>query len=152
VSAESVVVEKLQQAGLVNKRDGAAALEVFSATSKVARQRPLSALHVLYESGVRNMVDIVLFLARDSGVPLIPLSSFDPPDAYSLLLDSEFGCHKGALAFDALDATVLVAVLNPYDLDLQQEVRTALDRPCIFYLALPSDYDRTLQLLYGKKT
>ena len=90
-------------------------------------------------------------MAEDSALPLLPLERFEPQrDAYSLL-DIEFLTQRGAIPFDTLAETVLVAVLNPYDQKLQRDVREAVARPCRFYLVRASDYDITLSRILNTR-
>lgn len=142
--AEGLLVRKLVEAGLVTAEDGYAVAADLVMGTEVGQERPLSALHALRERGIRNLVDIALFLSKDSGVPMLPLAQFTPQHACFASLDKSLADCAGALAFDSLGDALLVAVLNPYDEDLQRRVAACAGRPCVFYLVLPSHYDEAL--------
>ncbi|MBN1671686.1 MAG: hypothetical protein JXR37_11660 [Kiritimatiellae bacterium] len=138
------VAERLRQAGQLTDAQHALVLETLEKGPARGRERPLSVLHVMEELRVGNTTASALYLARDSSLPLIPLRQFTPQkEAYSLL-PMDIMKKRGALAFDTLAESVLVAVLNPYDTELQTEVERETGHICNFYLALPSDYDETL--------
>ena len=100
-----------------------------------------SALHVMADRAFGDIGQALLFLSQDADVPLLPLARFQPQIDVASQLPDAMTVRRGVLAFDALDETLMVATLNPYDLELQAEVRERTGRNCNFYLVGPSDFD-----------
>lgn len=61
-------------------------------------------------------------------------------------LPVDYVVSRGAIAFDRLEDTLLVGVLNPYDLTLQADVRRHTEQACQFYLVPPDEYDGAVSL------
>jgi hypothetical protein len=74
----------------------------------------------------------------------VPLSGFEIIAATASILPMEFMTQRGALVFEVMGPDCLVAVLNPFDKDLQDDVRRATGRRCHFYLVSSPDYDVAL--------
>jgi len=144
---DALMVRKLVEAGLLTEKVGYAVAADMVMGPDDGRKRPRSVLHSLRQHGIRNLVDIALFLARDSGVPMLPLAQFTPQRSCFTAVGRSPGDNAAALPFDELGESLLVAVLNPYDRDLQQRVMAAAGRPCVFYLVLPSHYDEALNMI-----
>ena len=105
---------------------------------------PVSVLHALHDRGHLHYESILAFLSRSSGKPLINIGHFDiQADVYNQL-DSEFMARRGAIAFEKMGKDLLVAVLNPFDIELQEDVRKVTDRKCHFYLTGAVEYDKAL--------
>lgn len=105
---------------------------------------PVTVLHVLNDRAFKNFERIMVFLSRESGMPLISLGDFELNRAAVTLLPGTFRQHKGALPFDLIGEEVMVAVLNPHNAKLREDVEKAVGRPCHFYLVGAADYDEAL--------
>jgi hypothetical protein len=102
----------------------------------------ISVLHVMEARGFKNLERVMGVLARESGVPIISLSSFDFNFDAACLLPLDFMVRRGAVVFECLGQDALVAVLNPYDKQLRRDTQTLCARRCHFYLVLSSEFDR----------
>ena len=143
-------LDKLLASGLLTKSEYVSAAEELAGTPVLDRSTPLSALHVLEKREVMNLVNILAFMSEDTGVPLLPLSRFTPQPAARSLLPAPFAAHRGAMAFDTMADSLLVALLNPYDIELRDEVAAASGQQhCLFYLVMASEYDAALRALEG---
>jgi hypothetical protein len=81
------------------------------------------------------------FSSKDSSTPIIALGLVDlQKDAVSLV-PVEAMIQRGAMVFELLGPAALVAVLNPYNKKLREEIAATLKRKCYFYLVAPSDFD-----------
>ncbi len=107
----------------------------------------VSILHLLREKGAASVEKALVFMTRDTGVPLLPLSRFWPQAQAYRVLPGDYAVARGAFAFDQIEDALLIALLNPYDKALQQEVQWQEDQKCLFYLVAPDDYDGALKLL-----
>ncbi len=138
---------KLLYAGMINEGEYIVLIEDIARAVGAGESPPPSALHLLDRRGRRDIEKIALCMAEDSAVPLLPMARFHPSaEAYSLV-PFDIVEHGGAMPFGFMDEKLLVAVLNPYDNELQREVARLSGRECRFYLALPVDYDDTVGLL-----
>jgi hypothetical protein len=120
--------------------DGLAAEQTESPESVV------SVLHLLEGLGNRLMSTAMVFLSHDSGMPWLPLRRFWPHGGAFMSLPIDYATRRGALAFDRIEDTLVVGVLNPYDVALQRAVTEHVGQPCQFYLVPPADYDGALSL------
>jgi hypothetical protein len=147
-SSHAFVAKQLFAANLLTKPDLESVLiELRAEGPGGGKSGCRSALHVLQRQGFRNIGKMLTFLARDSGVPLIPLARFVPQAKPFLALGRDFAVERGALPFDALAGEPMVALLNPYDVGLQEEIRETFGKRCLFYLASANDFDATLEIL-----
>jgi hypothetical protein len=106
----------------------------------------VSVLHLLRECDGRSLTDALLFMAEDSGLPWLPLRRFWPHGAAFMSLPIDYVSKRGAVAFDRIEDTLLVGVLNPYDQALQADIAQHVGLACQFYLVPPGDYDGTVSL------
>lgn len=105
---------------------------------------PVTVLHALHDRNHPQQDRIVAFLSRSSGKPLVNLALFDIQSEVSAMLDMDFMTRRGAIIFEKMGKDLLVAVLNPYDVELQEDVRKITDRRCHFYLTGAIEYDKVL--------
>lgn len=114
--------------------------------SNTAIESPTTLLYVLRHRELPHESDVVSFLAQDSGVPYIDLTLIEPTHDVLSLLHLEFITVRGACAFGAIADEPLIAVLDPYNLQLRDDVATLLQRPCHFYLCSAKGYEQILNL------
>jgi hypothetical protein len=145
ISNELALAWKLLQGEEIDKEDYSAIVSDLSQTATRSNDVPVSVMHVLQDRGMKNLEKIIAAIIVDSGVPLISLNSFDfPTEAWSLL-PQDFMIKRGALVFERMGTHALVAILNPYDIDLQNDVRNVTGVPCHFYITNAADYDEALE-------
>ena len=106
---------------------------------------PVSVLHALHDRSYKGYDKVIAYLSRSSGLPIIPITGFElMPAAYNLL-PLEFMTQRGAICFEIMGQDALIAVLNPFDKELQEDVRRAMGtRRGHFYLVSSADYDAVL--------
>lgn len=104
----------------------------------------VSVLHVLHDRGLRNLEAVIAFSAKDTGTPAVSLSVFDLQKSVVTLLPLDFSIQRGVLVFEVLGATALVALLNPYNTKLREDVKALLEQKCHFFITLPSDFDNAI--------
>lgn len=135
---------QLHQGGLLTQEEYAGVAQDLAEVSTSDVTTTVSVLHVLHDRQFRNLDNVILFAARDTNTPAISLTSFDVQRDAASLLPLNFVIRCGALVFETLGADALVAVLNPYNKALRQDVQKALGRACHFYLTTPADFDATV--------
>ena len=102
-----------------------------------------------YELLDRWLADVWLrerfaFAAEKSGLPLLPLTAFEPQAAAYGLIPLDYLVVKGVIPFELMSRDLLVGTLNPLNEKLRAELDTLTGRRCHFYLVHPSDFDATL--------
>ncbi len=135
----------LFQAGELTQEDYAMVAQDLSAISTNASLVTVSVLHALHDRGGRSMDRILAYSARDSGVPMIPLSLFDVQDQVFQLLAREFIIRFGVMPFEMMGNDVLVVLLNPYNKQLRDKVEAMIGRRCHFFITSPSEFDATVE-------
>lgn len=151
VAAELSFAWTLFQAGELTQEEYATVAQDLSEVSASKSAVTVSVLHVLQDRGNRNVERIVAYAARDTGVPMIPLSLFDVQPAVIRLLPSDFEVRHGAMPFEVMGTAVLVVILNPYNKALRKKVETIIGRACHFYLTLPTEFDAVMERLGGRE-
>ncbi len=145
VSAEGTLLLKLLMEGIIHTKIFISLLEAVFGDPHIEEGRndpPYSALRCLSELSKDSVESALTWISKDSGVPLLPLLQFQPQKEAVNVLPLEMTQHDRALAFDFLDEAVLVAILNPYDTDLLEQIRQLTGRECLFYLVNPRDFMR----------
>ena len=107
----------------------------------------ISALALLDEQHQELTERVMETMQRVSEVPPLPLELFDVQPAAAGLLARAFIQVKGVLPFALLGDEVLVAVLNPLNKDLQNEVSARIGKPCHFFLAHPQIWQKAVEKL-----
>ena len=107
----------------------------------------ISALALLDEQHPELTERVMEAMQRVSEVPPLPLELFDVQPAVAGLLARAFIQVKGVLPFALLGDEVLVALLNPLNTDLQNEVSARIGKTCHFFMAHPQVWQRTVEKL-----
>lgn len=108
-------------------------------TDRPVTDRPLlvSAFALLDEKHPEWTERLMDAMQRASELPPIPIELFEVQPAAAKLLDPAVVQIKGVLPFALLGDEVLVAVLNPLNAELQDEVAARVNKRCHFFLAHP---------------
>ncbi len=144
ITQEISLAWDLLQAGQISQEDYGHIVQDLSESSSKRVDVPVTVLHALHDRHFKGLERVIGHLSRTSNKPVIPLSSFEVVKDTVNLLPMEFMAKRGAIAFETMGQDVLVAVLNPMDKDLQEDVKRVTKRRCHFYIAGPGDYDNTL--------
>jgi len=97
----------------------------------------VSALALLDEQHPEYTEQVMEKMQRDSGVPPIPLELFEVQPKAVEALSPVFIHVRGVLPFALLGNEVLVAVLNPLNKALQEEIVARSGKACHFFFAHP---------------
>ncbi len=144
ITREVSLAWDLLQAEEISQEEYALIVQDLSENSTKNIDVPVTVLHALQDRSFKNLDRVLAFLARTGGKPLISLTHFEIQPDLVKLLPQEFMSHRGAIVFEKIGIDLLVAVLNPFDTELQDEIRKVTDRRCHFYLAGAADYDNML--------
>ena len=144
ISSELSLAWNLMQAELLNQDEYSTIVEDLTENSTKAVDVPVTVQHVLNDRGMSNQDRVIEFLCQDSTLPLITIMDFDIDAPTYSLLSMDFLEQRGAIVFDVLANDAMVAILNPYNYELRDEVEKHLKRKCHFFLVKADDYDQKL--------
>jgi Type II secretion system (T2SS), protein E, N-terminal domain len=145
VTSELSFAWTLFQAGELTQEDYAMVAQDLSTISTNVALVTVSVLHAIHDRGGRSMDRILAFSARDSGVPMIPLSLFEVQDQVFQLLPREFIIRFGVLPFEMMGNDILVVLLNPYNKQLRDKTESMIGRRCHFFITAPAEFDAMIE-------
>jgi len=141
ISAELALAWNLAQAGVLTQEDYSNVVHDITESSTKNMEVPITVLHVLHDRSFKGLDKVLNHIAAESGLPLIPVGSFEPQKEAYLMLPMDYMMHRGAIVFEVMGRDLLVAILNPFDTELRDEVRKLTGRNGHFYLTTAESYD-----------
>ncbi len=150
IASELSFAWTLFQASELSQEDYAVVAQDLSAISSNPSMVTVSVLHALHDRGNRNVDRIMAFAARDTSVPIIPLSLFEITETAFGLLPRDFMVRYGVMPFELMGTDVLVVLMNPYNKTLCQKVHELIGRRCHYFMTPPADFDATMERLSKK--
>ncbi len=146
ITSEMSLAWALKEAGELTEEDYSMVVKDLTENSTKHIEVPVSVLHALQDRSFKNLGNVIAFMARDTGLPVVDLSRFELDRDKFSMLTPDFTDIKGAMVFERIGREPLVAILNPYNEALKEEVRGTFPQGrCHFYLAAAADYDEFLQ-------
>jgi len=147
ITAELALAWNLVQAGELSQDDYSSVVQDLTESSSKNNDVPVTVLHVLRDRAFKGYEKVMGFLSQNSGLPIIPLAGFEvQKDAISLLPD-EIMKQRGALVYELMGKEALVAILNPYDTELREEIEGLTGRTCHYFLVSADEYDHYLDAI-----
>lgn len=147
ITSELTLAWNLVKANEITQEDYANIVHDLSESSSKNVEVPVSVLHVLHDRSFKGQDRILNWISADTKLPILSLGSFEmQKEAYSLL-PLDLMMHRGAIVFDLMGPDALVAILNPYDSDLREEVKRTAGRNCHFFLVTAESYDAYLETI-----
>ncbi len=147
IAGEISLAWNLLQGNKLHQEDYSRVVHDLSENSSRAQDVPVSTLHVLHDRHHPGFNEILAFLATACNTPLIALERFEIPPAAASLLPLPFCIKRGVVVFDLMGRDALMAVLNPYDTQVLQDVEEMTGRSCHRFLAAPADFDAAMERL-----
>ena len=144
IQAELALAWRLFQSAVLSQEDYARVVQDLTDVSARKSEVPVTVLHALNDRSFKHLEKVIIYLSKESGLPLIALANFEIPRSIHTMLPIEIMSHWGAIVFDMLGPDLLVAILNPFDQVLQSEVSALTGKVCHFYLTSAPDYDKAL--------
>lgn len=144
ISDELAFAWSLKQSGKLSQEDYSNVVHDLTENSARSDDNVISTLHVLNDRVVKNMSDILAYVADECGTPVISLSCFDIHPAVSSMVPLRTMVRRKMLPFETMGNDLLLAVLNPYDTKLQGDVEKMTGRICHLFLVEPADFDLAL--------
>ncbi len=108
---------------------------------------PRTVAYILEDRVLPHHDRAIEFLAHDSGVPYLDLRMIQPDPASLDLLPREFMRVRGACAFGSVGRDPMIAVLNPFNLQLRDDVFKHIEEPTHYFFTSAQGYQKILDLL-----
>ena len=141
----------LLRAGELSQEEYASVIQVLTDLSASGNIMTISVLHALMDLHSAKLESVLNYTAKQSDMPIIPLGSFDPqPESYNMLPLS-YIVRQGVIPFERIGPDILVAVLNPYNKTVLEEVGTATRHKCHYFLTSPADFDNCINAIYRQQ-
>jgi hypothetical protein len=141
LTSELVLAHRLQKSRMLTQDDYNVVISDLTSYSSVMMDSPSTVSHILHDRGLVSYEKAMEFISEDSNLPMVSLKCFEMRKEAFSLLHMEFMKYRAALVFDIMESEALVAILNPYNQRLQQDVGMLTNTRCHFYLVKAEDYD-----------
>lgn len=132
---------KLFEAGEISQDDYSAIAHDLAELTIDPHLSTVSVLHVLESRAHSGIERIIGYASRETKTPIVALRSFEVSPEVGAMLPVEFAIRRGALVFDKIQEEVLVAIMNPYDHKVREDVEYVSGHKCHFFMTLPSEFD-----------
>jgi len=147
ITRELSLAWELLQSEQISQENYEAIIQDLTESSTRNIDAPITVLHVVEDRQFTNGARILAHMSRISNMPIVMLSKFDVPDEAMTMIPIEVMTKHGAMVFEFIKNEALVAILNPFDTELQDETRAITNRPCHFYLTSSEEYDTMLNTI-----
>jgi len=111
----------------------------------------VSALLILEKENLPGAADALAAVADAALTPPVPLDAFDLVPADVRRLPERLVRVRGVVPFAKLGEERMVAVLNPLDEALREEIEASLGAKCHFFLAPPAKIEQVLERLFAEE-
>lgn len=105
----------------------------------------ISTQHALMDRGFANLDHVLAAVARESRIPILPVSRFETPMAVASIIPASWIRTRGAIPFDRVGKEYNIALLNPYNDRLQAEISAKIGQRCHFFMTAAQEFDRWLE-------
>lgn len=105
---------------------------------------PRSVLYVMEDRALPHNEKAVEFLAHDASTPYLDLELIDFDPELMEVLPAEFCRRRAAAVVGGVGGEPLVALLNPFNLQLREDVARMIDREPHYFLASAAGYQMFL--------
>lgn len=141
LDAEMALAWELFQDGHISQDEYSNVLHDLTEMSSRQMGVPVTVLHILHDRQFGKMERLMTHLCQKYEMPIMMLSRFEGDEETGAVLPLEFVSRNGAVPFAQVGGDLLVAVLNPLDKELLDEVQQLSGRRCHPYLVMPDEYD-----------
>ncbi len=148
LTAEMDLAWRLFDEGELSQEDYNVLVGELTRISESGRSdEPVALLHALEATNNRRLDDTLAHLSLSFRMPYVSLSGFTMRAELQPFLPLNFIMRRGALVFDTLSTELLVAILNPLNEQLRQDVEQQTGRDCHFYLTRASEFTAAFEQL-----
>lgn len=107
---------------------------------------------LLIDEQLIKLEDFLTLLVDRSGLPYLPLSTYDVDRDAACLLPRELCFTNCIVPFDLISRSVLIATANPFDLAVRSQAQTMLAYNVFWYVTSPEEIQTALRRAHGLDT
>lgn len=144
IGEELALAWRLYEENQLSQDEYSSVLHDLTETSSKDLDVPVSVLHVLHDRGFANLTRIMVHMSNRSGVPFLSIGNFEIDENAATVLGLDYAAHEGALPFGFVGNDLLVAVLNPFNNILLEQIEGESGHRCHTFVVEPADYDAAL--------
>ena len=111
--------------------------------------QPLTLVQLIVDEQIAKLDDIVSVLVDRSGLPYLPLQTYDVDRDAACLLPREFCFANCVVSFDLISRSVLIATANPFDAFMRVQVEGMVSYNVFWYVTAPGDIHAALRRAFG---
>ncbi len=147
VTDELAMAWKLLEAGEISQEDYSALAQDLAELSTDPHLTTVSVFHVLENRAYSGMERVMGYVSRDTKTPLVSVQAYEVSSEMGGLLPVDFMVRHGVVIFGAILDELLVAIMNPYNQDLQEDIAARTERTCHFFMTPPNELDALITSL-----
>jgi tetratricopeptide (TPR) repeat protein len=110
---------------------------------------PSNLLQLLLDEQLVKLEDVLTVLIDRSGLPYLPLSTYDVDRDAVCLLPRDICFEKCMVPFDLISRSVLIAVANPFDTGARSQAEVMLAYNVFWYVTSPEEIHAALRRAHG---
>ena len=114
--------------------------------------QPLTLPQLLIDEQLIKLEDFLSLLVDRSGLPYLPLSTYDVDRDAACLLPRELCFENCIVPFDLISRSVLIATANPFDLAVRSQAQIMLAYNVFWYVTSPEEIQTALRRAHGLDT
>lgn len=143
IKNELELLQELQSNGAISEETARIVEQSLYGTLSSEGDVLISALVFIKNENPAECENALVHLVNACQMPIVPIKSFEArQDLLQKFPGTVLG--RGVFPMAELGDTLLVALLNPMDERLRQQITNLADKPCQFFLALPEEMEAVL--------
>jgi tetratricopeptide (TPR) repeat protein len=120
-------------------------LKILRTTSHPKNGPPLTLIQLIVNEQYAKLEDILTALVNRSGLPYLPVGTYDFDRDIACSLPLEFCWQHCLVPFDKIGKCVLIATTNPFDQAARRLVESKLQSNLFWYISPPAEIATTLR-------
>ncbi|MEX2606309.1 MAG: hypothetical protein WD708_03105 [Kiritimatiellia bacterium] len=141
---EILLANHLHRSRIISHQEYHMSIQDLCWFTSLAPQAPRSCLYVLEDRGLPHCHKAIEFLAHDAATPYIDLKLITIKPEFLDVLPSDYCRRRAACVFGEVGGEPLVAVLNPFNLQLMEDVSRIIESTPHVYLTSAKGYQEFL--------
>lgn len=109
----------------------------------------LTLLQLLVSERIAKLDDLLGIVVERSGLPYLPLAIYDIDRDVACLVPQEISFEFCLIPFDRISRSVLIAVVNPLDTAIREQIREQIGCEVFWYVSSPVDITNALRRAHG---
>ena len=141
---ELLLANHLHRSRIISDQEYYIALQDLCTLNSKEPRNPRACLYVLEDRELPHAEKAVEFLAHDAATPYLDLNLVQVDPSFFEVLPREFCLRRAACVIGEVGGEPLVAMLNPYNLQLKEDISRLIDSEPHFYLTSAPAYQSYL--------